>query len=139
MVRLQIFDVAFGFELKTKLIQPLKESQLHIFTISVLRLLYKFCSDLIWCELNEMLMANFCDQNYEQSLIVNQELNLFISRNSREFCLIVFLQSSFTPWNHMLANISTFLQLSLQYCCTALHLPKISPLCTPLLLHSIIL
>ena len=47
----------------------------------------------------------------------------YVSRNSREFCLIAFFQSSFTPWNHMLANISTFLQLSLQYCCTALHLP----------------
>ena len=30
----------------------------------------------------------------------------------REFWLLVFFQSSFTPCNHMLANISTFLQLS---------------------------
>ena len=62
----------------------------------------------------------------------------YVSRNFSKFCLLVYFQSSFTPWNHMLANISTFLQLSLQYCCTALHLPKILPLCIPLL-HSIII
>ena len=74
-----------------------------------------------------MLMANFCDQIYEQSgtelCFMCLTICSYVSRNSREFCLLVSFQSSFTPWNHMLATISTFLQLSLQYCCTTLHLP----------------
>ena len=78
-------------------------------------------------EIGLLLMANFCDQIYEQSgtelCFMCLTICSYVSRNSREFCLLVSFQSSFTPWNHMLATISTFLQLSLQYCCTALHLP----------------
>ena len=73
IVQVQIFDI-YCLDLSWKKtvncisgIQPLKESQLHIFIITVLRLLWKKNSDLIWCVLIGLrLVANFCDQIYEE-------------------------------------------------------------------------